>query len=168
MNFWHQTSSCKCSMCLYCVCKVSDCWLARPMYALFKHKHNPFKSKQGKKGQVHKAVILSIINFLAQNFFMQMFNVSILCRQNIRLFKKKAVVWVDWPVYELFSTSITHSKASRETMAKFTKLSFCQQLIFRHQMSSCKCSMCLYYVGKVSDCFIISCDTSWLARVCSI
>ena len=36
-----------------------------------------------------KAVILSKINFLASNFFMQMFYVSILCRQNIRLFQQK-------------------------------------------------------------------------------
>ena len=33
-------------------------------------------------------------------------------------------------------------------MAKFTKLSFSQKLIFWHKTSSCKCSMCLYYVGK--------------------
>ena len=37
-------------------------------------------------------------------------------------------------------------------MAKFTKLSFCQTLIFCHQTSSHKCSMCLYCVSKVSDC----------------
>ena len=70
-------------------------------------------------GQVYKAVILSIINFLASNFFMQMFNVTILCRLSIRLFHQnvqcvyivqakyqivssKAVVRVDWPVYALF------------------------------------------------------------------
>ena len=30
-----------------------------------------------------------------------------------------------------------------------TKLSFCQNIVW-HQTSSCKCSMCLYCVGKVS------------------
>ena len=38
-------------------------------------------------------------------------------------------------------------------MAKFIKVSCCQKLIFWHQTSSHKCSMCLYCVSKVSDCF---------------
>ena len=53
-------------------------------------------------------------------------------------------------------------------MAKFTKLSFCQKLIFWHKTSSCKCSMCLYYVGKVSDSFSKSSDTSWFPCACTI
>ena len=53
-------------------------------------------------------------------------------------------------------------------MAKFTKLSFCQKLIFWHKTSSCKCSMCLYYVGKVSDSFSKSSGTSWFPRACTI
>ena len=53
-------------------------------------------------------------------------------------------------------------------MAKFTKLSFCQKLFFWHKTSSCKCSMCLYYVGKVSDSFSKSSSTSWCPRACSI
>ena len=52
---------------------------------------------------------------------------------------------------------LSKSKTSKqEKMAKFTKLSFCQKLIFWHKTSSCKCSMCLYYVGKVSDTKIAS------------
>ena len=44
------------------------------------------KSKQEKNGSFQKAVILSKkkIFFLASNFFMHMFNVSVLCRQSIR------------------------------------------------------------------------------------
>ena len=41
----------------------------------------------------------------------------------------------------------------QEKMAKFTKLSLSQKLIFWHKTSSCKSPMCLYYVGKVSDSF---------------
>ena len=48
-----------------------------------------------------------------------------------------------------------------EKMAKFTKLSFSQKLIFLHKTSSCKCSMCLYYVGKVSDSFSQNSGTPW-------
>ena len=149
--FWHQPSSCKCSMCLHCVGKVSDQIVSAkavvqvdwPAYALSMHKQTPLRitkgnnskrigplplffyykysfcgqfvdinvfakfdeipslpvqgikekpqccGKQEKHGLVHKAVILSKINFLTSNFFMQMFNVSTLCRQSIRLFQQK-------------------------------------------------------------------------------
>ena len=55
-----------------------------------------FKSKQEKNGSFQKAVILSKTFFLASNFFMQMFNESILCRQSIELFRHK-------PWYEMNS-----------------------------------------------------------------
>ena len=51
---------------------------------------------------------------------------------------------------------------------RFTKLSFCQKLIFWHQTSSHKCSMCLYCVSKLSDCFSKSCGTSWFTRTCTM
>ena len=41
-----------------------------------------------KNGYVNEAIILSKINILASNFFTQMFNVSILCKQSIRLFQQ--------------------------------------------------------------------------------
>ena len=68
----------------------------------------------------------------------------------------KALVQVDFPVYAQFKKN----KNLQEKMAKFTKLSFCQKLIFWHKNSSCKCSMCLYYVGKVSDSFNQNSGTS--------
>ena len=48
-----------------------------------------FKSKQEKNCSFQKAVILSKNIFLASNFFMQMFNESILCRQSNELFRHK-------------------------------------------------------------------------------
>ena len=64
---------------------------------------------------------------------------------------------------------LSKSKTSKqEKMAKFTKLSFCQKLNFWHKTSSCKCSICLYYVGKVSDSFNKSSGTSWFPRACTI
>ena len=56
---------------------------------------------------------------------------------------------------------LSKSKTSKqEKMAKFIKLSFCQKLIFWYKTSSCKFSMCLCYVGKVSDSFSKSSGTS--------
>ena len=68
------------------------------------------------------------------------------------------------------STSITPImlfNRKRQKMAKFTKLSFCQKLIFWHQTSSHKRSMCLYCVSKVSDCFSKSSGTIWFPRICT-
>ena len=42
----------------------------------------------------------------------------------------------------------------------FKKLLFCQKTFFWHQTSLCKCSLSLYCVGKVLNCFGTSCGTS--------
>ena len=41
-------------------------------------------------------------------------------------------------------------------MSKLSQLSFCQKLFFLNQTPSCICPMCLYCIGKVSSCSIIS------------
>ena len=142
-------------------------------------------------------------NFLASNFFMQMFSESLLCRQSIELFRHKLWHKLNSPYMHYLYTSykiarldkkpfclkeifcltplhahaqyicivyakyrkasvktlvykltfpcmhyLSKSKTSKqEKMAKFSKLSFCQKLIFWHETSSCKCSMCLYYLS---------------------
>ena len=77
----------------------------------------------------------------------------------------KALVQVDFLCMHYLSKSKTRKQ---ENMAKFTKLSFSQKIIFWHKTSSCKCSMCLYYVEKVSDSFSQSSGTSWFPRACTI
>ena len=57
-----------------------------PVYAQAKFL---FKSKREKNGSFQTAVILSKNIFLASNFFVQMFNESILCTQSIELFRHK-------------------------------------------------------------------------------
>ena len=58
-----------------------------PVYAQTK---SLFKSKQEKMAHFKKLLFYFVKkNFLASNFFMQMFNESILCRQNIELFRNK-------------------------------------------------------------------------------
>ena len=39
----------------------------------------------------------------------------------------------------------------REKLSKFSLLSFCQKLFFLDQTPSCICSMCLHFIGKVSN-----------------
>ena len=73
----------------------------------------------------------------------------------------KALVRVDFTVYALSKHKQNpYIKANRKKMAKFIKLSFCHKNIFWHQTSACKCSMCLYYIGKISNRFSNICGTS--------
>ena len=57
-----------------------------PVYAQAK---SLFKSKQEKMAHFKKLLFCQKTFFLVSNFFMQMFNVSILCRQSIKLFRHK-------------------------------------------------------------------------------
>ena len=60
------------------------------MYALSNHKHNPYLIENRKKWLSSQSYhFCKKINILASNFFKQMFNVSILCKQSIRLFQQK-------------------------------------------------------------------------------
>ena len=68
----------------------------------------------------------------------------------------KALVQVDFPAYQQANPYL---KANRKKMANFTKLLFCKKKNW-HQTSSCKCSISLYCVGKVLNCFGTSCGTS--------
>ena len=75
--------SCTCSLDLYCICKIAEASVKAQehvdflMYALSKHKHNPYLKGNRKKWLSSQAIILSKISILASNFFTQMFNVSI-------------------------------------------------------------------------------------------
>ena len=78
-----------------------------PVYAQAK---SLFKSKQEKNGSFQKAVILSKNIFLASNFFMQMFNGSILCRQSIELFRHKLWYKLNSPHMHYLYTSYKIAK----------------------------------------------------------
>ena len=69
----------------------------------------------------------------------------------------KALVQVDFPVYAQVESLF---KIKQEKNGYFKKLLFCQKTFFWHQTSLCKCSMSLYCVGKVLNCFGTSCGTS--------
>ena len=56
----------------------------------------------------------------------------------------------------------------REKLSKFAQVSFCQNLFFVNKTPSCICSMCLHWIGKVSNCSIVSSGRSWLAHEGSI
>ena len=60
------------------------------LISLYMHKQNPYLKQTGNKMAHFKKLLFCQINiFLASNFFMQMFNESLLCRQSIELFRHK-------------------------------------------------------------------------------
>ena len=85
---------------------------------------------------------------MAWHFFMHMLNI----------FPRACTIWA--LTKPLLKSSVK--------MAKFKMLSFCQKIFLWHQTSSCKFSMCLHCVCKVSDGFSKSSCTSWFPRACTI
>ena len=57
------------------------------MYALSKHKHNPYLIGVRNKWLSSQSYYFVKIHILASNFFTQMFNVSVLCKQSISFFQ---------------------------------------------------------------------------------
>ena len=127
-------------------------------------------------------------NFFKSNFFMQMFNVSVLCMQSIKLFHQNLWYQLISPCMHYVSTNQTPIKKQsvRNWLFKLKHLSICHILFFSHQISSCKCSMCLHCVCTVSDCFSKTCmyelislcmhslstdkisGTSWFPSICTL
>ena len=86
--FWHDTSSCTCSIFLAKYQKASVKALAQVDFPVYAQAKSLFKSKQEKMANI-TMLLFCQKHFLASNFFMQMFNESILCRQSIELFQHK-------------------------------------------------------------------------------
>ena len=77
----------------------------------------------------------------------------------------KALVQVDFPMYALSKHKQNMQTGKNSSVHKAVILS---KIIFWHQTSSCKCSVCLQYVGKVSDGFSKSSGTSWFPHTCTM
>ena len=127
----------------------------------------PRKGKLLSRIQSHTKWLSLISSHFAKNFFFGMTlhhaHAHYICIVYAKYQKAsvKALVQVDFLMDALSKRKHNpYLKGNMKKMAKFTKLSFCQKLMFWHQTSSHKCSMCLYCVSKVSDCFSKSCGTS--------
>ena len=146
-------------------------WISMCLQSLMKFHHCLFKTlrknQMSRTKNAHHTKWLSLISshFPKKYFFFHdtssctLLNISVLYLQSIRKLQSKLWYKLIPPCMYYLSTSNT---CKQEIMAiiKFTKLSFCQKKIFWHQTSACKCSMCLQYVGKVSDGFSKNSGTS--------
>ena len=91
-----------------------------------------------------KLSFLSKINIIASNFFTQMFNVSILCKQNIKFVSTKVVVQVDFPAYALSM----HKQNALRKGSNSNRISF----FILIQMFILWISMCLRRLMKFHHC----------------
>ena len=107
--FWNQTSSCKCSISVHCVRKVSECF-------------------------------------------------SRSC--DTSWFPCICTIWA-------LSKPLLRSKVSNKWLSS-KRCNIGKKIFFWNQTSSCKRSMCVDCVCKVSECFSRRCDTSWFPRICTI
>ena len=87
----HDTSSCTCS--IYIVnAKYQKASVKALVQAdfLYMHKQNPYlKANRKKMANFIKLLFCQKKHFFASNFFKQMFNESVLCKQSIELFRHK-------------------------------------------------------------------------------
>ena len=91
-----------------------------------------------------------------------------LCMQSIRWLQLKLWYKLISLCMHYLSTIKTLTKKQSVKMAKFEKLPFGQEVFLWHQPSSCKCSMCLHCVCKVSAGFSKSSGISWFPHSCTI
>ena len=81
----------------------------------------------------------------------------------------KALVQVDFPT-AIYAQAKSLFKSKQEKNGIISQscyfLKIC--IFFWHQTSSCECSMSLYCVGKVLNCFGTSCGIRWIPCICTI
>ena len=82
----------------------------------------------------------------------------ILLMKSIRNLQYKAIVQVDFPVYAQAKSLFKSKQEKKGLISK--SCYFVKKHFFWHEASSCKCSMSLYCVGKILNCFGTSCGTS--------
>ena len=120
----------------------------RPMKAPSKQIQKPYQSLYWKNylcshscRSINKKKLNRILSYIC--------SMCLYCIGKVSNCSIKTVVGVDRPMKALSMHIQSHI---RENFSKFSKLSFCQKLVFLNQTPSCICSMCLYCIGKVSNC----------------
>ena len=98
-----------------------------------------------------------IQNRIVTNRVIKRFRCIFIVNAKYQKLSVKALLQVDFPVYAQAKFLF---KSKQEKMADFKEPLFCQKTFFWHQTSSSKCSMSLYCVGKILNCFGTSCGTS--------
>ena len=92
------------------------------------------EAKSEKKCLVQKATILSKIHYKTLNFFMQLFNVSIL-RIKVSDANTKTLAKVEFPVHALSEHYMNVKRVKK--IAYFNLLSFCKKIFSHYPIPSC-------------------------------
>ena len=126
----------------------------RPMRAPSMHIQKPYLGKKLSKFSLLS--LCQILFYLTKLLYAYVQCVYIVSAK-YQIAPSKAVVGVDQPIKAL--SMHIQKPYLRKKLSKFSLLSFCQKNNFS-QTPTCICLMCLYCIGKVSNCSIKSCGTS--------
>ena len=166
----HQTSSCECSMCWHCACKVSDgfnkgsgtIWFLNTNKIVFK------------KQSVKKMAKFKMLSFCQKVILWHQpswckCSMCLHCVCKVSDGFSKSSVQVDFPVHALSEHSQTLiKKQSVKKMSKFKTLTICQKVFFMASNFFMQSSVCQHCACKVSDSFSQSSGTSWFPRACTV
>ena len=151
ISCFNQTPSCKCSMCLYCKGKVSNCSIKSCGRSWLAHEGTMFAYTKALLG---KNCLSSHSCHLSKLFFVNQ-TPSCICSMCLHCIGKVSNCSIkscsrSWSAHE--GTIYAYTKALLGgKLSKFSQLSFCQKSFFLNQTPSCICSMCLHCIGKVSN-----------------
>ena len=139
--FWHQTSSCNCSVCLYCAGKVSRSISKNCGTSWFPCMCTIFLHMSYKMAKLDK-----------QTFCQKVFLHICIVYAKYQKVSSKTLVQVDFLLYALSKHKHDpYLKADRKKWLSSQNCHFVKNYFSCNQTSSWKCSMCLYCVSKVSD-----------------
>ena len=170
---WHfikkinQTLSYICSMCLYCIGKVSNCSIKSCGRSWSAHEGTIYAyTKVISKLIWEKLYTFSQLSFYQKKKFNQTLSyicsMCLYCIGKVSNFSNKSY-GRSWSAHEgtIYAYTNAISKLISEKLSKFSQLSFYKKF---NQTLSYICSMCLYCIGKVSNCSIKNCGRSWSAH----
>ena len=146
--FFNQTPSCICSMCLYCMGKVSNCSIKSCGRNWSAHEGTIY---------AYTKLIREILSKFSQLSFCQKLlflnqTPSCICSMCLHCIGKVSNCSIrscgrSWSAYEGTIYAYTNTLLGKK-LSKFSLLSFCQKLFFLNQTPSSICSMCLHCIGK--------------------
>ena len=164
--FLNQTPSCKWSMCLHCIGKVSNCSIKCCSRNWSAHEGTIYAYTKPLLG---KNCLSSYSCHFVKNYFFLDQTPSCICSMCLHCIGKVSNCSIkscgrSWSAHEGTIYAYTNTLLKKNCLSSHC-CHFVKNYFFLNQTPSCICSMCLHCVGKVSNCSIKSCGRSWSARV---
>ena len=161
---FNQTPSCICSMCLYCIGKLSNCSIKSCGRSWSAHEGTIYAYTKALLG---KNCLSSHSCHFVKNIFSKP-TPSCICSMCLHCIDKVSNCSIKSCSRSLSAhegTIYAYTKAlSGKNCQSSHSCHFVKKYFFLNQTPSCICSMCLHCIGKVSNCSVKSCGRSWSAH----